>query len=59
MFESRMLMSNKMRAGLTQVQLAQRLGVSPRSVSNWETGATLPAPEVWGRLTGFLPSPER
>lgn len=30
------------RAGLTQGQLAQRLGVTQRTVGNWERGATVP-----------------
>lgn len=30
------------RAGLTQEQLAQRLGVTMRTVGNWERGATVP-----------------
>lgn len=30
------------RAGLTQEQLASRVGVTPRTVGNWERGATVP-----------------
>ena len=29
-------------AGLTQEQLANRLGISAQSISKWETGVTMP-----------------
>lgn len=32
----------RFRVGLTQEQLAERLGISPQSVSKWETGVTMP-----------------
>ena len=32
----------RQQAGLTQAQLAEKLGVSDRAVSRWETGAALP-----------------
>lgn len=32
----------RFRAGLTQEQLAERLNLSPQSVSKWETGAAMP-----------------
>jgi transcriptional regulator with XRE-family HTH domain len=30
------------RAGLTQMQLAMKLGTSPANISFWETGRTMP-----------------
>ena len=30
------------RSGLTQEQLAEHLGISPQSVSKWETAVTMP-----------------
>ncbi len=33
----------RLRRGVTQEALAQRLGVSPQAVSKWECGTTLPA----------------
>ncbi|MDX2013664.1 MAG: helix-turn-helix transcriptional regulator [Myxococcaceae bacterium] len=33
-------------AGLTQVRLAQKLGVAPSTLSGWVTGAATP-PEGW------------
>ena len=32
----------RQRAGLTQAQLAERLGVSDRAVSRWENASALP-----------------
>ena len=32
----------RLRAGLTQEQLASALGLGPQSVSKWETGAAMP-----------------
>ena len=32
----------RFRAGMTQEQLAERLGISPQSVSKWETAVTMP-----------------
>ena len=31
------------RAGLTQAQIAERLGVKPQTVSNWENGVSSPS----------------
>ena len=39
--------------GLTQEQLAERLGVSNRTVSRWETGSNLPDLSVLVELTDF------
>lgn len=38
------------KAGLTQRELAERLGVSVNSVSNWETGRASPRRESMGKL---------
>ena len=58
-FDSKQLIDKRLQAGMTQVQLAERLGVSSRSISNWETGATLPTPEFWATLATLLPLPAR
>ena len=39
--------------GLTQEQLAERFGVSGRSVSRWETGRSLPELELLVELADF------
>jgi transcriptional regulator with XRE-family HTH domain len=36
------LRSTRIAAGLTQEQLAARVGVTPQAVSQWETCATVP-----------------
>ncbi len=40
----------RQRFGLTQVELAQRLGVSFTTVNRWENGQTRPSPLAWSRL---------
>lgn len=40
----------RMRAGLSQAQLAEKLGVSDKAVSKWETGKSKPTTEVIGKL---------
>lgn len=40
--------------GLTQVQLAQKLGVTNKSVSKWETGRCLPDASLYQELCGIL-----
>ena len=32
----------RFKAGMTQEQLAERLGIGPQSVSKWETGVSMP-----------------
>lgn len=54
MFDSKALARKRMDAGYTQQQLARELGVSPRTLHNWETGATSPEPAFWHRLNAFL-----
>ncbi len=40
--------------GLTQKELAEKLSVSDKAVSRWETGKGLPDPVIWGRLSEEL-----
>lgn len=40
--------------GLTQEQLAVRLGITAKAVSKWETGRGLPDPSKYGPLCGIL-----
>lgn len=46
------------RAGLTQEQLAQRLGVTLRTVGNWERGATVPRNRL-ARLRDVFPGQQQ
>lgn len=41
-------------AGLTQLQLADRLGITDRAVSKWETGKSLPDSAIMLELCGIL-----
>lgn len=41
-------------AGLTQAQLAERLGVSNRSVSRWETGSNMPDFDLVIEMAGLF-----
>ena len=41
-------------AGMTQQQLAEAIGVSNTSVSNWEKGVSSPDPETIDKLCGVL-----
>jgi transcriptional regulator with XRE-family HTH domain len=45
-------------ANLTQVELAARLGVSPRTVQNWETGDRVPQAKHRRAIQDFLDSLE-
>jgi DNA-binding transcriptional regulator YiaG len=45
-------------AHLSQVELAERLGVSPRTLQNWEAGIGLPQPKHRRRLAAFLNNEE-
>lgn len=42
------------RAGLTQIQLAQAIGASQASVSQWEKGETFPRRTFWPKLAEVL-----
>lgn len=39
---------------LTQVQLAEKLGITDRAVSKWETGKSLPDSSIMLELSGIL-----
>ena len=41
-------------ANLTQMQLAEKLGITDRAVSKWETGKTLPDSSIMLELCGIL-----
>ena len=41
------------RLGLTQAELATRLGVSFATVNRWENGQTKPSPLSWKQLLGM------
>ena len=43
----------RINAGLTQQWVSERLGVTPQSVRNWESGRSEPAEETVGRLAGL------
>ncbi len=45
---------NRLRAGLTQECLAEKLGVSPQAVSKWESAATLPDITLLPQLSALL-----
>lgn len=42
------------RADLTQIQLAEKLGITDRAVSKWETGKSLPDSAIMLELCGIL-----
>lgn len=42
------------KAGLTQEQLAEKMGVTAQAVSKWENGLTCPDLDSVARLSGFL-----
>lgn len=41
-------------AGMTQEQLAEKLGVTAKAVSKWETGNSLPGPALYEPLCSLL-----
>ena len=41
-------------AGMTQAELAEKLGISDRAVSKWETGKSMPDSGIMLELCGFL-----
>ena len=42
------------KSGITQEQLANKLGISPQSVSKWETGVSMPDIALLPALSGEL-----
>lgn len=49
------LRAARLRAGLTQVDLAATVGVSQKTISAWECGGQQPrTAEMWGRLAAAL-----
>lgn len=50
----RFIMERRKRKGLTQAQLAERLGITDRAVSKWETGRSLPDSSIMLELCGLL-----
>ncbi len=48
------LQSERKRRSMTQAELAERLSVSPQSVSNWERGEAIPDVSVLPDLAGAL-----
>ncbi len=47
---SEKLYSYRKKAGMSQQELAEHLGVSRQSISKWETGTTVPSSEKLIRL---------
>ena len=41
--------------GLTQDEMAVRLGVTARTIANYESGYTLPTVDVWDRINAMAP----
>ena len=48
------LLTLRTRVALTQIALAERIGVHRRSIQNWETGESYPKPETLQRLLATL-----
>jgi transcriptional regulator with XRE-family HTH domain len=44
----------RLAAGLTQIELARRLGVGSSSVSFWESGTTIPSAAMFPKLARIL-----
>jgi len=44
----------RLRANLSQAELARRLGVAERTLQNWEAGASFPWPRHRRKLAKFL-----
>ena len=40
--------------GMTQAELAEKLGISDRAISKWETGKSMPDSGIMLELCGFL-----
>ncbi len=48
------LQTERKRSGLTQAEMAEKLSVSPQSVSNWERGESLPDVSILPDIAGVL-----
>ena len=46
--------ARRKKAGLTQMQLAEKLGITDRAVSKWETGKAMPDSSIMLQLCGVL-----
>jgi len=42
----------RIKLGLTQMRLAERLGVSLVTVNRWENGQSRPSAKIWARIGG-------
>ena len=50
----RFIAEKRKQKGLTQMQLAEKLGITDRAVSKWETGRSLPDASIMIELCGIL-----
>lgn len=50
----RFIAARRKAAGMTQMQLAERLNITDRAVSKWETGRSLPDSSIMLELCGLL-----
>ena len=50
----KLIMERRREMGLTQAQLAERLRITDRAVSKWETGKSLPDSSIMLALCGIL-----
>ena len=50
----RFIAENRKEKNLTQMQLAEKLGITDRAVSKWETGKSLPDASIMLELCGLL-----
>lgn len=53
------LINARKKAGLTQSQLGELVGVSKQAISNWEAGRSGTRPETWDKLEDALNTPQR
>ncbi len=42
------------KAGLSQVELANKLGTTQKNISSWETGRTVPRPPMMQKVADFF-----
>ena len=50
----RFIAERRKRVSLTQLQLAEKLGITDRAVSKWETGKAMPDASIMLELCGVL-----